>query len=439
MKKTIDLEALFSPVPGEIPGGEDLRYTAVYDDLKEARRADDMLERGDWQRQIKTSDWGRVAAIAVETLSKKSKDLQIAVWLTEALIHTEGFGGLAAGLKILHGFLKDYWETLYPPVEEDDLEFRAAPLQFLNDKLSPAIKEIPLTDGSAGPRYSWLQWQESREVGSEADTLGRSGNVDANRRKRREELIAEGKLSAEEFDAAAARTAKAYSQALLGDLALCRETFQELDRLTDEKFGSQAPVLSDFRTALEDCAEAAMKIYPGQKGRSEPAPSPSKGVKAPDEKTAPEESEEKRETAALLPAAGAFAGGESHEREVWEEALRSLKTSGMKESLAILLGASNCAASVRERNRYRLLMAKLCLEADRPDLARPIMEGLNRLIEELHLEAWESPLWIAEVLDALYQCLNRGEEPSDEDKSREKALLQKLCTLDVTRAMIYKP
>ncbi|MBP1712257.1 MAG: hypothetical protein H6Q43_89 [Deltaproteobacteria bacterium] len=438
MKKTIDLGALFSPIPGENPAGEDLRYTAVYDDLKEARRADDMLERGDWQREIKASDWGKVIAIAVEALSKKSKDLQIAVWLTEALIHTEGFGGLAAGLTIMHGFLKDYWENLYPPVEEDDLEFRAAPLQFLNDKLSPAIREIPLTDGKAGPGYSWLKWQESREVGSEGDTVGRSGNVDENKRKRREELITEGKLSGEEFEAAAARTSKAYSQALLGDLALCRETFKQLDLLADEKFGSQAPVLSDFRTALEDCAEAAVKIYPGQEGRRQPAPSSSKAVKPPEERASSAETEEKRGTAPPLQPAGAFADAESREREVWEAALRSLKTSGMKDALAVLLGASNSAPSVREKNRYRLLMAKLCLEADRPDLARPIVEGLNRLIEELHLEVWESPLWIAEVLDALYQCLTRG-EPSDEDKAREKALLQKLCTLDVTRAMIYKP
>jgi type VI secretion system protein ImpA len=438
MKKMIDLDALFTPIPGENPAGEDLRYTAVYDDLKEARRADDMLERGDWQRQIKTSDWGKVTAIAVEALSKKSKDLQITVWLTEALIHTEGFGGLAAGLKIMLGFLKDYWENLYPPIEEGDLEFRAAPLQFLNDKLWPSIKEIPLTDSNAGPGYSWLKWQESREVGSEADTLGRSGGVDENKRKKREELIAEGKLSAEEFDAAAARTSKNYSQSMVGDLTLCRETFQELDRLVDEKFGSQAPILSDFGAALEDCMQAVMKIYPGQKGRNEPAPKPPAGLKPEEEKAAAPETEEKRGIAVPFRPVGAFADAESCEKAVWEEALQILKTSGMKDALAKILGASNCAASVRERNRYRLLMARLCLEADRPDLARPIVEGVNRLIEELHLEAWESPLWIAEVLDALYQCLTRG-EPSDEDRTREKALLQKLCTLDVTRAMIYKP
>ncbi len=82
-------------------------------------------------------------------------------------------------------------------------------------------------------------------------------------------------------------------------------------------------------------------------------------------------------------------------------------------------------------------MAKLCLEAGRPDLARPIIEELNALIEELHLERWESPLWIAEILDTLYQCLIRG-KPSDEDVQKGQALFQRLCRMDVTKAMGHK-
>ena len=437
MKKAIDINILLVPMPGENPAGEDLRYTPIYDDLKEARRADDLLERGDWQREIKTSDWNKVISVAVDALSKKSKDLQIAVWLTEALINLEGFSGLATGLKILHGLLQDYWEQVYPAIEDSDLEFRAAPLEFLNDKLSSSLQQVPLTDTSVGPGYSWLKWQESREVGAESDTLSRSGNVDENKKKRRDELIAEGKLTAEEFDSAMARTSKAYYQSLAEDLTLGRETFKKLDELVDEKFGSQAPRLTDFGEALENCARVVMKIYKEQKGGGEPAPKPAPELKAQVEKAAIPDTGEKREIAALPYQVGEFSDSDSAEKAVWEEALQIMKTAGIKDALAKLLGASNCAPSVRARNRYRLLMAKLCLEADRPDLARPIVEELNHMIEELHLERWESPLWIAEVLDALYQCLTRG-EPSDEDKNRGKALFQKLCTTDVTRAMIYK-
>ena len=134
---------------------------------------------------------------------------------------------------------------------------------------------------------------------------------------------------------------------------------------------------------------------------------------------------------------GPFSDSRRLEAARWEEALAALETVGIKEALEKLLSASCSAPSVRERNRYRLLMAKLCLEADRPDLARPIVEELHALIDELHLDRWESPLWIAEVLDALYQCLTRG-EPSDEDTSRARDLFQRLCTTDITKAMIYR-
>jgi type VI secretion system protein ImpA len=125
------------------------------------------------------------------------------------------------------------------------------------------------------------------------------------------------------------------------------------------------------------------------------------------------------------------------EEEAWATALALLASSGVKSALGLLLQQSYTAPSVRARHRLRLLMAKLCLRAERPDLARPLIEELHTLIQELHLEKWESPLWVADVLDTLYQCLNAG-EPSDEDRGRAAALFQQMCTTDVTRAMPYR-
>ena len=96
-----DLDLLLAPFPGENPAGEELRYRPVYDEIKEARRADDALDRGDWQHQLKVSDWDRVIQLSVQALSEKSKDLQIAAWLAEALVKTRGFAGLIEGLKLI--------------------------------------------------------------------------------------------------------------------------------------------------------------------------------------------------------------------------------------------------------------------------------------------------------------------------------------------------
>jgi len=450
MKRTIDLEAILAPFPGENPAGEDLRYTPVYDEIKEARRSDDVFDRGEWQREIKTSDWSKVIDVAVEALSTKTKDLQIAAWLLEALAKTEGFEGVSAGLNIFNSFLGEYWEHVYPVIEEGDLDFRAAPIEFMNDKLWLCLKEIPVTDSSTTSGFSWIKWQESRQVGSEADIKNRYGDVDENKKKRRDELISEGKLTAEDFDSAVALSSKAFYQTLAENITSCREEFEQLDKTVDEKFGDEAPTLADFGKALEDCEDLVMRFLK-QKRELEPEvePEPEEEVVTESEPLSPESGaeDETRPTpsyeqeAQIVPKADLPVKGypdvSLRDESVWNESLQTMKKSGIRTALDRLLEASSRAPSVREKNRFKLLMAKLCLKAERPDLARPIAEELHALIEELQLERWESPRWIAEVIDALYQCLTNG-EPSDDDIFKSKELLKKLCTTDVTKAIIYR-
>jgi type VI secretion system protein ImpA len=438
MKREIDIEAILAPIPGDNPAGEDLRYSPVYDQIKEARRADDLLDQGDWQRDIKTSDWDAVITISVEALTRKTKDLQIAVWLTEALVHLEGFSGLAMGLKILTGLFRDCWDHVYPEIEEGDLDFRIGPIEFMNEKLWLSVKQIPLSDKDATAGYSWLQWQESRQVGYEVDTRNQYGDVDDNKKRARDDWIAEGKITGEDFDTAVARSSKAYYESLAEGLTVCLEEFKRFDETVDERFGSDAPRLAELRKALTDCERVVMKISKEKKdmgpvGEPEPA---TEEVEAAEGNEVEEVEDTSIEDVPPFPADRVSDSG-FLEKTIWEDALAKLKTSGIKKALGQLFSAFCSAPSVREKNRYQLLMAKLCLKAERPDLARPIAEKLNTLIEELQLERWESPVWIAEVLDTLYKCLTTG-EPTDDDIGRARALLQRLCTTDVTKAMSYK-
>ena len=43
--------------------------------------------------------WRPVAALALEALKGSAKDLEVATWLTEALVRTEGLAGLSAGAR----------------------------------------------------------------------------------------------------------------------------------------------------------------------------------------------------------------------------------------------------------------------------------------------------------------------------------------------------
>ncbi|MEW5801054.1 MAG: type VI secretion system protein TssA [bacterium] len=455
MKRVVHLDALLAPVPGDTPSGKNLRYSPTYDAIKEARRAEDPLAQGEWKHEVKTSDWDKVITLAVNALMRETKDLQIAAWLTEALIVTEGFDGLSTGLKILTGFITDYWESVYPLIEEEDLEFRAAPLEFMNEKLPSCIMQIPLTDRSVTPGYSLLTWKESREVGSEADTRNQYGDVDEDKRRKRDELIADGKTSAEEFDRAASLSKTAFYKSLAESITACHEDFRKFDEIVDQYFGSDAPRLAELRGAIEECSRLIMKIY---KERKEQEPAPDEPDAAAEENAAAGTGKDREQAASvadggetapksMIPPAGVSStllrgaalqqGTDTLEKDLWEEALRLLKTSGLRQALDSLLAASFCAPSVRDRCRCRLLVAKLCLKADRPDLARPIIEELHGLIEELHLERWESPLWIAEVLDTLYLCLTGG-EPSDDDLDRARVLFRRLCAMDVTKVISYR-
>jgi type VI secretion system protein ImpA len=445
----IDIDRILSPIPGDNPAGENLRYADVYSDIKEARRSDDLLDKGEWQHEVKTSDWVKVQKIALQALTERTKDIQIAVWLIEALIKNEGFNGLFTGLSIINGLLTQYWEQLYPEIDEGDLEYRAAPIEFLNEKLNFTIKEIPATDSKTSAGYSWLKWEESRKVGSEESLRNQWGDIDDSRRRAREEKIAEGKITVEDFDGAVSKSSLAFYEGLLKSINRCKSAFDTLDQLLDEKFGNQAPRLAEFRSALDDCHSLIAKLHK-EKGGVDPAvlptpPTPEEETPAPD----PTENFESQPSTYQPPSSSSVSIGESGAsiaqirplsdmpaETLWKEALDILNRSGFKTALAQLMSAACGAPSVREKNRYRLIIAKLCLQTSRIDLARPIVEELYALIETLNLEKWESPVWIGEVIDTLYQCLTKGQDASD-NYGRARELLEKLCRTDVTKAMVY--
>lgn len=443
----VDLDAILEPIAGDKPSGENLRYTPTFDILQEARREEDALDRGDWDREIKTADWSLVKETAIEALSLKSKDLQIAVWLLEALIKIDGLPGLNDGLNVIKGLLGNFWDILYPEIEDDDLDFRAGPLEFMNEKLWMPIKDTPLTDPSKSPGYTWFDWQDSLAVGPESSILDNFGSVDGDKKSAREELIAEGKPTVEEVNAAVAKSSRAFYENLNTCLEQCKQTFETLDNLLDEKFANDAPRTAEFKQAINDCGVFITRQLK-EKRELEPDPEPLPETMEDDKPSEDDKMGENTEAPIKNASSANHAGSpqivigrvtdtDTVEDELWRNAIATLNSSGIKKALDSLFTASCSATSIRTQNRYRLLMAKLCLRADRPELARPIAEELNALVEELSLEKWESPVWIAEVIGALYQVLILG-EAGDDDSYRAEELFKKLCTIDVTKAMQFK-
>src|ERR1035438_2464680 len=111
---------LLDPISPDKPAGADLRWTTEWDRIKEARRADDSLDSGKWaKKERKAADWRLAEELATAMLRNRSKDLQLALWLTEANIKLHGFPGLRDGLRITRELMVRYWdEGLYPKMED---------------------------------------------------------------------------------------------------------------------------------------------------------------------------------------------------------------------------------------------------------------------------------------------------------------------------------
>ena len=257
-------EDLLNPIAGDNPSGQDVRYDTkllVYDKIKEARREDDNLAQGAWEHERKVADFASVRKLAQEALATRTKDLQLAAWLAEAALRTEGFPGLRQGLVLCHGLIDKFWDTLYPPLEDGDPELRAAPLDWLGSALEIPLKNTPLV--SAG--YDWLKLKESRVVGYEDQAKSDKD------KKARAKLLAEGKLAPEAFDKAFVETPKGFYLQAEKDLDSCLVALKSLDEMCTAKFGDAAPSLGKLQIALEEVRHAVHTLLE-KKRETEPDP-----------------------------------------------------------------------------------------------------------------------------------------------------------------------
>ncbi|MBK8597348.1 MAG: type VI secretion system protein TssA [Holophagales bacterium] len=248
----LDFDRLLSPVSEDRPSGESLQYSGLFDEIREARRADDVLEQGDWKRELKVADWDEAAALATDALLTKTKDLQVAAWLAEALTMLQGFAGARDGLKLMKGLHSQFWETCYPEIDEGDMEGRANVLSFLDRQVALSLRKAPLTR-APGMNFSWLEWNESRAFDIPESI---TGPLDADSQSRLSELkrqaVEENKTAGEDFRKAKGSTPKVFYEDASKALAQAWDEFQGLDRVMDEKFGRQTPGLGELKKAIEE-------------------------------------------------------------------------------------------------------------------------------------------------------------------------------------------
>jgi len=266
----IDFEALLRPISEENPSGEDLKYSGLYDEIRLARRSDEIPAHEAWQGEVKKVDYKKVIELATSALSSETKDLQITAWLIEALTKEYGFVGLRDGLCLMRRLHEDFWETVHPQIDEGDMEGRANAVEWVSQQMGVFIRTLPLT--SAIHRLSYADWEESRRF----DFPDNIDSLDYNEREKVLALKAqaeeEKRVTGQMWRVAKNQTKRTFYEDLGLQLEECWNEHQNLERVINEKYSrNQTPSLRELEKSLDDIRSLVKKILE-EKRIEEPDP-----------------------------------------------------------------------------------------------------------------------------------------------------------------------
>ena len=246
----INFETLLAPISEDKPSGEYLRFSGVYDEIKEARRADMDVPQGEWQTEVKYADYRKVISLAVPALERETKDLQITAWLSEALVKEHGFVGLRDCLKLINGLQENFWETLHPEIDEGDMEGRANALAWMETQTSYALKQAKIT-GYNG--YSFVDYEDSKKYDIPDNIESLDSTEQARYNALRAEAEKENRVTANKWRAEMAQTRRQFYEELSFLFDECWAAYNDLNRIIEEKFDrNQAPGMNNLKRALDD-------------------------------------------------------------------------------------------------------------------------------------------------------------------------------------------
>lgn len=255
----LETDKVLNPISKENPAGEHLIYEGTYDRIQEARREEDpSIPLGVWERELKKADWQQVKDLCLEILESRSKDLQVAIWLQEALLHLHKFPGVKEGLQLLLALCHTFWESLHPQIVDDDIEARISPLIWMNEKLSLKLKFVPITMPAAvdSVAYTFADWESANELEKMA----------AKDDKLLAKAEAENKVTRTKFMGSVMFTSRSFYLRQHQELSAALENLTALNDFYQEKCGKEGPSLTRFRNVLEDIHALVGKFLSDKEG-----------------------------------------------------------------------------------------------------------------------------------------------------------------------------
>ena len=232
----LTLEALLAPVSVAEPEGRPAAEDESYRRIRHEREEEDAsLPLGAWERELKRANWVAASELAATAMATRSKDLQLAAWLFEALIARSGFQALAPCLGLIDALFVQYRDRLHP----QNTEHRINLLVWIAQKLLPPLRRVAITATGSGHDYAWNDWEQAQRNEQLRASLG----------KQREAEIEGATLA----DVGAALACTSNERIVFLQRCLCEglAALQTLEATLDAQFGDDAPGLSPMRNLLE--------------------------------------------------------------------------------------------------------------------------------------------------------------------------------------------
>jgi len=142
---------------------------------------------------------------------------------------------------------------------------------------------------------------------------------------------------------------------------------------------------------------------------------------------------------------GGGAGAGAADGKLTEAVSNAKKLAGvgkLKEGLKELQQGLGSCMQRRDRFLWRLSIARLCFEAQKHQLAAPLLEECYDDVQRFHIVEWE-PTLATSVADALYRCrkslVSGQKEPQPDSQQQLRDSFAWLCRLDPLAALAAEP
>lgn len=154
----VDVQKLLQEVTPQEPSGKNLEYEKEYGELTRLAQGKPEQQVGSSVVPAEEPNWREVKSRSLQLL-EKTKDLRLGMYLTRALLRTDGFAGFSDGLELLRGLLERHWDTLHPqldPEDGNDPTIRVNTLAALchPETMLKSLRESPLGSSRASGRAS---------------------------------------------------------------------------------------------------------------------------------------------------------------------------------------------------------------------------------------------------------------------------------------------